>query len=154
MANASTPSALPSHPRSRPNSPLPFTDIWVPATGGDPTLITPARGARRPHFVSTEPDRVYLYSAKGLSSIRFDGSDSPVIMKINGVKRGIEPSPAQDARLSPDGRHVAALASHQIYLFPPPEPGNANLAIDLMKPPVPVKTNHHDWRRLPRLVPG
>ena len=113
--------------------------IWVPATGGDPTLITPARGARRPHFVSTEPDRVYLYSAKGLSSIRFDGSDPRLIMKINGVQRGIEPSPAQDARLSPDGRHVAALAGHQIYLFPRPEPGTANLAIDLMKPPVPVK---------------
>ena len=112
--------------------------IWVPAAGGEASLITPARGARRPHFVSSEPDRVYLYSAKGLSSVRFDGSDPRMIMKINGVQRGIEPSPAQDARLSPDGRHVAALASHQIYLFPRPEPGSASLAIDLTKPPVPV----------------
>jgi Tol biopolymer transport system component len=113
--------------------------IWIPAAGGDAQLITPARGAKRPHFVTAEPDRVYLYSSKGLQSVRLDGTDLRSIMKINGTQRGIEPNPATDARLSPDGRTVAALSSHQLYTFPRPEPGATGLTIDLTKPQVPVK---------------
>src|ERR1044072_5361786 len=32
---------------------------WIPASGGDSTLIGPAQGGRSPHFTS-DPNRVYL----------------------------------------------------------------------------------------------
>src|SRR5262249_32787843 len=44
--------------------------ISIPAGGGDAKLIVPARGVRQPHF-TTEKDRVYVYSAQGLISMRF-----------------------------------------------------------------------------------
>lgn len=57
--------------------------VWVPATGGDVTVIGPQRGSR-PHFTS-DPDRIYLYgfvpNATGeggtvaLFSIRWDDTD-------------------------------------------------------------------------------
>lgn len=113
--------------------------VWIPATGGEAKVILPARGAKRPHFVDSEPDRVYLYSAKGLQSVRYDGSDMRVLMKINGYQAATEPAPATDARISPDGRYVAALSSYQIYVFPVPQAGSASLTVDLTKPVVPVR---------------
>ncbi|MGD8869115.1 MAG: amidohydrolase family protein [Gemmatimonadales bacterium] len=34
--------------------------VWVPAAGGDVTVIGPTRGRSRPHFTS-DPDRIYYY---------------------------------------------------------------------------------------------
>ena len=38
---------------------------WLPATGGDSTLIGPTQGGRNPHF-SNDPNRVYLSGNQGL----------------------------------------------------------------------------------------
>ena len=48
--------------------------IWVPSQGGDPTVISPARGANRPHFAD-DPERIYFTTSGGLVSMRFDGTD-------------------------------------------------------------------------------
>ncbi len=48
--------------------------VWVPADGGDATLISPARGASRPHFAGAA-DRIYVTTPQGLVSMRFDGTD-------------------------------------------------------------------------------
>lgn len=114
--------------------------VWIPSTGnGTPTLITPARGAGRPHFVTSQPDRVYLYSTRGLASMRFDGSDRRTLIKVTGNPRGDEPAPVTDIQISPDGTRLIALSSYQLHVMPVPQAGGENTTIDLAKPSIPVK---------------
>src|SRR5262249_61136991 len=88
--------------------------ISRPADGGEAQLIAPARGVGRPHFTG-EKDRVYVYSSQGLVSMRFDGTDRRTHVKVVGKSRGPEPTPAQDVRISPNGRQALALVKNQIY---------------------------------------
>jgi Tol biopolymer transport system component len=62
--------------------------VWVPATGGEVTVIGPTGGRSRPHFTQ-DPDRIYTYglapadpnagpgaaTVVALSSMRWDGTD-------------------------------------------------------------------------------
>ncbi len=61
--------------------------VWVPAAGGDLTVIAPTAGKNRPHF-TTDPTRIYMYglaepdplvqgqtATVALSSMRWDGTD-------------------------------------------------------------------------------
>src|SRR5439155_26519112 len=47
---------------------------WIPATGGDSTLIASSGGGHSPHFAN-DSVHLYLTSRRGLSSIRVDGFD-------------------------------------------------------------------------------
>lgn len=59
--------------------------VWVPATGGDVTLIAPTGGRDVPHFRSDEPNRIYAYSPReGLVSFRWDGTDVKRHLKVRG----------------------------------------------------------------------
>jgi Tol biopolymer transport system component len=40
---------------------VPLDVMWMPADGGDLTLVAPARGLGQPHFTTAEADRLYLY---------------------------------------------------------------------------------------------
>src|SRR4029077_5486277 len=48
--------------------------IWIPAEGGDASLILPARGAGGPHFTH-DKESIYVYTPQGLVSLRYDGTD-------------------------------------------------------------------------------
>ena len=54
------------------------------SNGGAITVIEKAKGRSNPHFVSKD-DRIYLYGSKGLSSIRWDGTDEKVHVKVTGI---------------------------------------------------------------------
>ncbi|MFQ5816641.1 MAG: amidohydrolase family protein [Terriglobia bacterium] len=114
--------------------------IWIPAQGGEAKLIVPARGAGRPHFTH-EKDRVYVYSSKGLLSLRYDGTDRRTHIKIVAKSRFVQPQPppAQDARLSPDGRWALARVHNQLYLVAVPQVGGQAPTVDVSSPSVPVK---------------
>ncbi len=112
--------------------------VWIPAEGGDLNLIVPARGVVGPHFTD-EQDRVYVYSNQGLISLRFDGTDRRTHLKILGQGLGTEPTPAQDARLSPDGRHALALVNNQLYVVPVPRIGGDPPTVNVGSPSVPVR---------------
>jgi Tol biopolymer transport system component len=78
---------------------------WLPASGGDTTLIAPMTG-RSPHFAKAS-DRLYLWSGNnGLISMRFDGTDRKTHVRITGPNTGGggPPPSATDARISPDGQ--------------------------------------------------
>ena len=113
--------------------------ISVPAGGGgEAKLIAPSRGLGRPHFANM-PDRVFLYSRLGLTSLRFDGSDSRVHLKVTGnTNRGPEPPPASDVRISPDGAYALAHADTQLYLIQIGRPGD-NATVNLSQPSLPVR---------------
>lgn len=122
--------------------------VFVPAAGGDASLILPARGLGKPHFGS-DPDRVYLYltppgfgdaAEHGLVSLRFDGTDWRQHLKVvgPGIYMNEEPVGASDARMSPDGRWALARVSNQLYLIAVPPVGQVP-TVDVGKPAVPAK---------------
>ena len=122
--------------------------VWIPAAGGDATLILPARGLGKPHF-GRDPERVYLYLSPpgfgdsgehGLVSLRFDGTDRRQHMKVvgPGIYFNEEPVGAADARMSPDGSWALAHVGNQLYLIAVPPVGKAP-TVDIGKPAVPVK---------------
>ncbi len=67
--------------------------VWVPAAGGDVTVIAPTNGRSAPHFTS-DPDRIFVYGsvapttpggpsgAPALQSMRWDGSDSKAHLRV------------------------------------------------------------------------
>ncbi len=83
--------------------------VWLPADGGDTTLISPARGASSPHFAG-DADRIYVTTPQGLVSMRFDGTDRRTHISITGktAYRPSEPEPADEILLRPDGRWALA----------------------------------------------
>jgi Tol biopolymer transport system component len=124
-------------------SPVGSDVIWLPADGGDPRLVMPSRGYARPHF-GPDDDRIYLYQmesgSSGLVSVRFDGTDRRELVSANGpgIFFAEEDVPADDVRISPDGRHVLISHANQLYLAALINPHLERLAIDLARAPVPL----------------
>ena len=84
--------------------------VWVPAAGGDWTRIAPLNTRTAPHFAGGA-ERIYLYSRDGLLSIRWDGTDQKVHLKVTGPPfpgREGPPPPASWVKMAPTGGKAAA----------------------------------------------
>ena len=117
--------------------------IWLPSDGGDASLIIPARGATHPHF-GPEPDRIYVYSDAGLISLRYDGTDRRPLIKVVGKPWFPDPdnldgNPADDVRISPDGKWALAHVANQVYVLAVPRTGVGPVVVDVSKSPVPLR---------------
>ena len=117
--------------------------IWLSSDGGDANLILPARGAAHPHF-GPELDRIYVYSENGLMSLRYDGTDRRTILKVVGKVWFPQPdkpdgAPADDVRISPDGKWALTQVSNQVYLLAVPRMGGEAPTVDVSKSPVPLR---------------
>jgi Tol biopolymer transport system component len=114
--------------------------VWVPAEGGDASMIIPTRGAGAPHF-GPEPDRIYLYANQGLFSLRFDGTDRRVHLRVTGpgLYNAEEPVPADEIRISPDGRWALAHVSNQLYVLARPVVGGDAPTVNIKSASVPLK---------------
>ena len=114
--------------------------VWIPAEGGEATLILPARGAGAPHFTH-EKDRIYVYTPQGLISLRYDGTDRRTHIQVKG--QGLyffeEPIAADDVQASPDGQWVLAHVMNQLYLIAMPVVGGEAPTVNVMTPAVPAK---------------
>ncbi|MBM3727045.1 MAG: amidohydrolase family protein [Acidobacteria bacterium] len=120
-------------------SPVGSDLVWIPASGGDVTLIAPARGRGRPHF-TTHPGRVFVYSQQGLISMKFDGTDRRTHVRIVGPAGGApEPPAASDARMGPDGKWALALVTRQLYLVGVPQAGGEAPIVNVSSASTPVK---------------
>ena len=114
--------------------------VWIPAEGGDATVISPARGASGPHF-ARESDRIYLTTHQGLVSMRFDGTDRRTHLMVTGKTAYSpgEPEPAEQIVLSPNGRWALARVSTQLYLMAMPQFGGEAPKVAVHEPSVPLK---------------
>ena len=112
--------------------------IWIPAEGGDATLVVPARGTGRPHFTQ-DAERIYVYSNQGLQSFRWDGTDRRTVLKVEGKSRGPQPTPASEVRISPDGKHALAKLNEQLFLIAMPPAAGETPTVNVNTPSVPVK---------------
>ena len=110
--------------------------VWLSATGGDTTLITPFRGQGRPHF-GKDPQRIYAWEGtRGLVSFRWDGTDRKTHVKVTGYKNpnAEQASPASEVIMGPDGEHALAEAQHHVYMLTVPMKGGEPPTVALANP--------------------
>lgn len=92
--------------------------VWIDAAeGGAATFIAPSEGRSRPHFTS-DPERIYLnHGSKGLLSIRWDGTDEKLHVKVIGNKRpgADEPNTAALVLMAPAGDQAIARVNSDLY---------------------------------------
>ncbi|MCZ6888842.1 MAG: amidohydrolase family protein [Gammaproteobacteria bacterium] len=136
--------------------------VWLPANGGETTLVIPTRGFTAPHF-GPEGDRIYVYLARstfsrragnsGLFSMRFDGTDRVRHLTVNGegVYHAEENVAANDIRISPDGRYALVLHANQLYIVALLNVNLRDVTTSLDKPSLPVAritdvgADHASW---------
>lgn len=113
---------------------------WIPAGGGDDTLITSAGRGSSPHF-SADPQRVYFTSNMGLTSVRLDGLDRKTHLKVTGSGEPPNPAPASVIRLSPDATRAFAEVQGKHYLVTVPSAGKetVSVSVNAKETTVPVK---------------
>jgi Tol biopolymer transport system component len=119
---------------------IPLDLIWIPAEGGDPRLVVPARGLGAPHFAA-DPDRIYVYSRQGLISLRYDGTDRLTHLKVTGPKgpQAQEPPAAETVIMRPDTRWALAKVNNQLWVVAVPPPAGSAPAVSVRNPAVPAK---------------
>lgn len=114
---------------------------YIPADGGADVLITAAEGGQLPHF-SNDAQRVYFNSRQGLSSVRLDGYDKRVHLKVTGTGTAPQQAIADEIRISPDGTRAFVSLQTRHYLVTIPKAGKETVNVSITSAPntsVPVK---------------
>ena len=116
--------------------------VWIPAAGGDATRIAWAgsgqsqQGRNVPH-VGPDSTRLYVWAGnEGLVSMRFDGTDRKIVVRVAGPPPPAQPLPPgatpppppapDEVLLSPDGKRALVLANNNVFMITvPPVVGQA-----------------------------
>ncbi len=116
--------------------------VWLPSAGGETTRIAWTGGGQSqegrnvPH-VGPDSARLYVWAgSEGLVSMRLDGTDRKVVVRVAGPPQPTQPLPAgatpppppvpDEVVLSPDGRRALVHANNNVYLIAvPPVVGQA-----------------------------
>ncbi|HEX6057604.1 MAG TPA: amidohydrolase family protein [Gemmatimonadaceae bacterium] len=119
--------------------------VWLPAGGGEARVISPINAHGMPHF-TRDSARVFLYEPReGLVSMRFDGTDRKVHLKVTGYTppggENPQPEQADEILVSPEGDQALAAIGNNIYVVAVPVTGSTP-SISILDPssaPVPVR---------------
>ncbi len=103
---------------------------WIPAAGGDSTLVGSAKGGHSPHFAN-DSVHIYLTSNRGLSSVRIDGFDRRQLVQITGTGAGQNPPGASEIRVSPDGAQAFVSLQNRHVIVGIPRAGKETLKISI-----------------------
>ena len=116
--------------------------VTIPAAGGDAARVTwigagaSQEGRNVPH-IGPDSTRMYVWAGtEGLISMRFDGTDRKVVVRVTGPPPPAQPlppgatpqppPPPDEVLLSPDGRRALVHADNNVYLITvPPVAGQA-----------------------------
>ena len=113
--------------------------IWLPAQGGVANTIAwvgtgaTEQGRNVPH-IGPDSSRLYVWAGnEGLVSMRFDGTDRKLIMKVTGPPppppppgQTATPAPPDEVLISPDGSRALVRAERNVYMVTvPPVSGQA-----------------------------
>jgi Tol biopolymer transport system component/imidazolonepropionase-like amidohydrolase len=116
---------------------------WMPAAGGQSTLIASTQGGRGPHFSRNDSSRIYMRTPRGLQSIDISGYDRRTLFRFQGSGPGNNPPSADEIRLSPDGTRAFVEVQGKHFLVPLPRAGRETIEIKVQArgdgPVVPVK---------------
>lgn len=111
---------------------------WIPARGGDSTLIASAAGARATHFTA-DAGRFYFTTNGGLVSIRLDGLDRRTHFRVTGNAPGPNPRDADEIVLSPDGARAFVHLQNKHYMVSVPKAGKETVTVNVNSAALPVK---------------
>jgi len=110
--------------------------VWIPAAGGEATLVRRVAGFSSPHFTQ-DPDRIFAYgSGPGLISFRWDGTDERTHLRVTGpAALGGSGSPAASLVLmSPTGDEALSQHGMQLYTVHVPQVGGEGVTINVSNP--------------------
>ena len=97
--------------------------VWLPSEGGNPMLISPVSGLRKPHFIQSH-ERIYGFQeGTGLISMRWDGSDRREHVQVRGANSSGGSGPGTAANLivmSPGGLKALVQVGNQLYVVTVP----------------------------------
>ncbi|KYG75423.1 amidohydrolase [Roseivirga echinicomitans] len=133
-----------------PSAPRAAEDLaWISENGGDVNFIMKTNGRGNPHFVKND-DRIYLSSGRGLSSVRWDGTDEKNLVIITGIttygsnpaddhlgaaanntalsetdnwRENNPPARASEIYMAPEGDKAMAVINNDIYIVTVPKLG-------------------------------
>lgn len=105
--------------------------VALPATGGPARVVTSGVLGQRPHFVRDEPGTAYLLGREGLVAVDLASGTQRVVASVKAQDYYFTErlADADDLRISPDGKWIAAQTSEQLYVLP--VPADPKAAIDL-----------------------
>ena len=108
--------------------------VWIPAEGGEVTLVVPMAGLRTPHFTNSS-DRIYAYHpAEGLVSMRWDGTDRRGHVKVQGPQGGGGSQSTQTILMAPEGNSALAQVQTDLYVVTVPYVGGETPTINVANP--------------------
>jgi Tol biopolymer transport system component len=98
--------------------------VEIPAAGGTERTIYSGKIGARPHFTKSN-NRVALLTADGLQSIDMATGKPTLIAQVEGAGYYFVEgdTPADDIRISPDGKWLLVQKNEQLWLVPTPNPG-------------------------------
>ena len=133
-----------------PSAPRATEDLaWISENGGEVNFIMKTNGRGNPHFVKND-DRIYLSSGRGLSSVRWDGTDEKNLVAITGIttygsnpvddhlgmstentmlsesdnwRENNPPARASEIYMAPEGDKAMAVINNDIYIVTVPKLG-------------------------------
>ena len=110
--------------------------VWIPAAGGDATMISPAGGLATPH-VTRDSSRIYLYGGgRGLVSMRWDGTDLRTHVRVRGAPPpggggGGGGANASLVMMAPEGDQALAQVLSDLYIVTVPYIGGETPTIQV-----------------------
>ncbi len=110
--------------------------VWIPADGGEWTLIAPTDGRTNPHFTA-DGDRIYLNErGEGLISIRWDGTDQKAHLQVRGrTAPGSENAPTAGwIQMAPVGSSALAQVGQDLYVVAVPRVGGDTPTVSVATP--------------------
>lgn len=108
--------------------------VAIPAAGGAARVITRGRLGQKPHFVNGEAGTAYLLVGDGLGAVDLASGATRPIARVTGAPYYFTEvaANADDLRISPDGKWIAAQTSEQLYVLP--VPADPKVPVDLAAP--------------------
>lgn len=109
--------------------------IWIDANGSNNNFITYTNGRGNPHFVK-DSDRIYLSSYRGLSSIRWDGTDEQFHLQVTGKSGSGGGSGARASwiKMAPEGDQALAAVVNDLFVVTVPQVSDEAPTISVANP--------------------
>jgi hypothetical protein len=112
--------------------------VWVPASGGEATVIAPAGGLSSPHF-TRDSTRLFAYGGgRGLVSMRWDGTDVKTHLRVTGAAPpgggGGGGTTASLVLISPNGDQAIAQVNSDLYVVAIPWLGGPEPTVSVGNP--------------------
>lgn len=109
--------------------------VWVDANGSANNFITFTNGRNNPHFVK-DSDRIYLSGNRGLTSIRWDGTDEQNHLQVRGKSSagGGSGARASHYEMAPEGDQALVSVVNDLFVVTVPQVSDEAPSISVANP--------------------